>query len=130
MKLNSKTEVYAFGNYAQRKIEGGFYYRNPNTRGGVFKGPERVRTKDMSANRDMMVLGKMAHIMAHWITILKENRPSRMMIWTKKERKKLTKILQRTSRMRHTDTIKVANLDPAQGRCPHRQNDAANYSGH
>ena len=39
MKLNSKTELYAFGNYAQRKIEGGFYYRNPNTRGGVFDGP-------------------------------------------------------------------------------------------
>ena len=35
MKLNSKTEVYAFGNYAQRKIEGGFFYRNPNTRNGV-----------------------------------------------------------------------------------------------
>ena len=36
MKLNSKTELYAFGNYAQRKIEGGFYYRSPNTRSGVF----------------------------------------------------------------------------------------------
>ena len=39
MKLNSRAEVYAFGNYAQRKIEGGFYYRNPNTRGGIFEGP-------------------------------------------------------------------------------------------
>ena len=36
MKLNSKTELYAFGNYAQRKIEGGFYFRSPNTRSGVF----------------------------------------------------------------------------------------------
>ena len=40
MKLNSKTELYAYGNYAQRKIEGGFYYRSPNTRSGIFKGPE------------------------------------------------------------------------------------------
>ncbi|MCY3956258.1 MAG: TonB-dependent receptor [Nitrospira sp.] len=38
MKLNSKTELYAFGNYSQRKVEGGFFYRNPNTRGGVFRG--------------------------------------------------------------------------------------------
>ncbi len=37
MKLNSRTELYAFGNYAQRKVEGGFYYRNPNTRNGVFQ---------------------------------------------------------------------------------------------
>ena len=40
MKLNSKTELYGWSNYSQRKIEGGFYYRNPNTRGGVFDGPE------------------------------------------------------------------------------------------
>ncbi len=39
MKLNSKTELYGWANYSQRKIEGGFYYRNPNTRGGVFDGP-------------------------------------------------------------------------------------------
>ncbi len=28
-------EVYAFGNYAEREVEGGFFFRNPNTRGGV-----------------------------------------------------------------------------------------------
>lgn len=38
MKLNSKAELYGWGNYSQRKVEGGFYYRNPNTRGGVFDG--------------------------------------------------------------------------------------------
>jgi len=37
MKLNSRTELYAFGNYSQRKVEGGFFYRNPNTRNGVFQ---------------------------------------------------------------------------------------------
>ena len=31
-------ELYAFGNYAQRTVEGGFFFRNPHTRGGVFKG--------------------------------------------------------------------------------------------
>jgi iron complex outermembrane receptor protein len=27
---------YGFGNYAKRDVEGGFYYRNPTSRGGVF----------------------------------------------------------------------------------------------
>ena len=46
MKLNSKTEVYAFGNYAQRKIEGGFFYRNPNTRNNVFNDGFYLGDKD------------------------------------------------------------------------------------
>lgn len=29
-------DFYGFGNYAKRDVEGGFYYRNPNTRGGVY----------------------------------------------------------------------------------------------
>lgn len=29
-------EFYAFGNYAQREVEGGFFFRNPNTRPAVF----------------------------------------------------------------------------------------------
>lgn len=29
-------EVYGFGNVSQRETEGGFYYRNPTTRGGVY----------------------------------------------------------------------------------------------
>ncbi len=42
MGLNlGKSEVYAFGNYAQRKVEGGFFFRNPHTRGGIFNEPER-----------------------------------------------------------------------------------------
>lgn len=28
-------EAYMFGNYAEREVEGGFFFRNPNTRGGV-----------------------------------------------------------------------------------------------
>jgi iron complex outermembrane receptor protein len=34
--LSKNTQWYAFGNYAQRRIETGFSYRNPNTRSGVF----------------------------------------------------------------------------------------------
>ena len=38
LDLGNGREAYAFGNYAKRKIEGGFYYRNPHTRSGVFRG--------------------------------------------------------------------------------------------
>ena len=39
--LSDNFEAYGFGNYAKRKVEGGFYFRNPHTRGGVFDGPVR-----------------------------------------------------------------------------------------
>jgi iron complex outermembrane receptor protein len=46
IELNDSTELYAFGNYAQRTVAGGFYYRNvvgngagAGQRGGVYKGP-------------------------------------------------------------------------------------------
>jgi iron complex outermembrane receptor protein len=31
-------QVYAFGNLSTKRVDGGFFYRNPNTRGGVFSG--------------------------------------------------------------------------------------------
>ena len=31
-------QVYAFGNVATKRVDGGFFFRNPNTRGGVFSG--------------------------------------------------------------------------------------------
>ena len=34
--LSSSQEVYLFGNVASRETEGGFFYRNPNSRSGVF----------------------------------------------------------------------------------------------
>ena len=37
--ISDNMEVYGYGNYAKRKVEGGFYFRNPHTRGGVFRGP-------------------------------------------------------------------------------------------
>ena len=39
LELGNGMEAYAFGNWAERQVEGGFYYRNPHTRGGVFAGP-------------------------------------------------------------------------------------------
>ena len=38
MELNANTELYAFGTYAERTTTGGFFYRNPTNRGGVYRG--------------------------------------------------------------------------------------------
>ena len=40
MPVSDEAEVYGFGSLNTRQVEGGFYYRNPHTRGGVFEGPE------------------------------------------------------------------------------------------
>ncbi len=36
--LGDDKEFYAFGNYGSKEVDGGFFFRNPNTRGGVFSG--------------------------------------------------------------------------------------------
>ena len=36
--VGGTTQVYAHTNYASRKVTGGFFFRNPNTRGAVFSG--------------------------------------------------------------------------------------------
>ena len=36
--ISDNFEAYGYGNYAKRKVEGGFFFRNPHTRGGVFDG--------------------------------------------------------------------------------------------
>lgn len=36
LELDANKEFYMFGNWAQRKVDGGFFFRNPETRGGVF----------------------------------------------------------------------------------------------
>ena len=38
--LSDNFEAYGYGNYAKRKVEGGFFFRNPHTRSGVFDGDE------------------------------------------------------------------------------------------
>ena len=43
MALSDNQELYAFGNYAQRAVTGGFFFRNPNSRSGVFtRGGQRA----------------------------------------------------------------------------------------
>ncbi len=39
LDLNDNQHAYLFTNWAEREVEGGFFYRNPNTRDGVFAGP-------------------------------------------------------------------------------------------
>ena len=36
IEISDTMSVYAFGNYAEREVDGGFYFRNPDTRNGVF----------------------------------------------------------------------------------------------
>jgi iron complex outermembrane receptor protein len=42
VQATDSTEIYAFGNYAEREVEGGFFFRNPDTRGGVNSGDSGV----------------------------------------------------------------------------------------
>ena len=37
IEISDRAKIYAFGNYSEREVEGGFYYRNPDTRNGVFR---------------------------------------------------------------------------------------------
>ena len=42
-EINDRAEMYLFGNYAERMVTGGFFYRSPvvegSQRGGVYRGP-------------------------------------------------------------------------------------------
>ncbi|MEM6912788.1 MAG: TonB-dependent receptor plug domain-containing protein, partial [Pseudomonadota bacterium] len=38
-EVTENAELYAFGNYAERTTAGGFFFRNPTNRGGVYRGP-------------------------------------------------------------------------------------------
>ncbi|MFK5947251.1 MAG: TonB-dependent receptor, partial [Methylococcales bacterium] len=40
IELANGGDAYMFGNWSQKTVEGGFYFRNPNTRGGIFRGPK------------------------------------------------------------------------------------------
>ena len=50
--LGNDAEAYAFGNIAKREVEGGFYFRNPLTRGGVFSadGGKTLLIGDLTPN--------------------------------------------------------------------------------
>ncbi len=36
LDIGNDREIYMFGNFSERDVRGGFYYRNPHTRGGVY----------------------------------------------------------------------------------------------
>lgn len=36
LPLSEKAELYGFGNYSERQVEGGFFFRNPTNRGAVY----------------------------------------------------------------------------------------------
>ena len=47
--LTDTIDFYGHANYARKRVEGGFYFRNPNTRGGVFSttGGDTLLVGDM-----------------------------------------------------------------------------------
>jgi len=53
------TELYGFGNYHTKRVEGGFYFRNPNTRDAVFSidGGETLLIGDVLDARDDVLDG-------------------------------------------------------------------------
>ena len=56
VEVGASSEFYAFGNYAQRTVEGGFFFRNPHTRSGIFggdaleDGTATVKVADLSSD--------------------------------------------------------------------------------
>jgi iron complex outermembrane receptor protein len=40
IELDNNGQAYIFGNWAERDVTGGFFFRNPNTRGGVYSPDE------------------------------------------------------------------------------------------
>lgn len=53
--LSDAAEIYGFGNYAQREVDGGFFYRNPNTRDAVFSndGGQTILVGDLNPDNDI-----------------------------------------------------------------------------
>jgi iron complex outermembrane receptor protein len=56
LEISDSAEIYAFGNYAYKETDGGFYFRNPDTRAAVFSPDDGVSrlvgdvTGDLSGN--------------------------------------------------------------------------------
>ncbi len=68
IELGADTELYAFGNFGERTVTGGFFYRNPvtegNQRGGVYAGPlvdpaTGLETTDESIGVHSVLVGDM-----------------------------------------------------------------------
>ncbi|WNO61111.1 TonB-dependent receptor plug domain-containing protein [Rheinheimera sp. MMS21-TC3] len=52
LDLDNGGQAYMFGNYSERDVRGGFYYRNPHTRGQVFSndGGETLQVVDTTGS--------------------------------------------------------------------------------
>ena len=50
--VSDSLSLYAWGNYAERQVEGGFFFRTPSNRGGVFSndGGETLLVGDLTAD--------------------------------------------------------------------------------
>ena len=63
VEISDSAEIYAFGNYAYKEVDGGFYFRNPDTRSAVFSPDDGVTrlvgdiTGDMSGNCPVVPVG-------------------------------------------------------------------------
>ena len=57
--LGALHEVYAFGNYAERTVDGGFYFRSPRRRKGVFAGEEDESIAVRDAQQPPIVIDQM-----------------------------------------------------------------------
>ncbi|MDE0153415.1 MAG: TonB-dependent receptor [Gammaproteobacteria bacterium] len=57
--LGALHEVYAFGNYAERTVDGGFYFRSPRRRKGVFADEEGESIAIRDAQQPSIVIDQM-----------------------------------------------------------------------
>ena len=57
--LGDLHEAYAFGNYAERTVEGGFYYRSPRRRTGIFAGGVAFPDAISDEQRNSLVIDQM-----------------------------------------------------------------------
>ena len=55
--LGENLDFYGHANYASKETEGGFYFRNPHTRSGVFKGPLLDQDGDGTPETESLLVG-------------------------------------------------------------------------
>jgi len=48
--LSNGAEIYGYTNYNSKDIDGGFYFRNPHTRGGVYAHGKKLLVADLTAD--------------------------------------------------------------------------------
>ena len=57
--LGDLHEVYAFGNYAERTVDGGFYFRSPRRRSGIFAGDRDTSISNREEQQPSIVIDQM-----------------------------------------------------------------------